>query len=43
MMAEGKPVRRIPDTNILAYAKVDIADWNNDGKKDLLVLTAAGS
>ena len=42
MTAAGKPIRRIPNTNFLGYAKTEIADWNNDGRPDLLVLDSGG-
>lgn len=35
--AGGRPLRRIPDANWAGYARCAVSDWNNDGKKDLLV------
>lgn len=45
LMAGGKPLRvygEEREARAAGYARVDICDWNNDGRKDLLVADGRG-
>jgi hypothetical protein len=40
LLADGKPLRvygEEPEARAAGYARLDVADWNEDGRKDLLV------
>ncbi|MDO8587428.1 MAG: FG-GAP-like repeat-containing protein [Armatimonadota bacterium] len=42
LMADDKAVRVYAEDNWGGYARADVADWNNDGRKDLLVADGRG-
>ena len=43
LTAGGEIIRRYKDVSWIGYARCDITDWNNDGKKDLLVADSSGN
>lgn len=43
MTAGGQVIRRYKDVSWIGYARCDVTDWNNDGKKDLLVADSSGN
>src|SRR4029079_7819774 len=45
LMAGGRPLRvygEEPDARAAGYARVDVTDWNEDGRKDLVVADGRG-